>query len=92
MFYSGVFICSFLHGVLVYNIGSLISQMNLTKNSMANLYLNPGSAGTLGTVLGRLLCGIAFPLGVTVSTDESCDGDGGSLAVPKVNIGGAGTG
>ena len=35
----------------------------------------------LGARLGGLLCGIGFTLGVTISTDESCDGDWGSLAV-----------
>ena len=38
-----------------------------------------GSAGTFGTRLGGSLSGIGLPLGVTLSTDESCIGDGGSL-------------
>ena len=41
-----------------------------------------GSSGTLWTGLGGLLCGGGFTLGVTLSADESCDGDGGSLAIP----------
>ena len=38
-----------------------------------------------------MLRGVGFPLGVTISDDESCNGDQGSLADPKVNICGAGT-
>ena len=41
-----------------------------------------GSSSTFGTGLGVLLHGVGFPLVVTLSADESCDGDGGSLAVP----------
>ena len=41
-----------------------------------------GSADTFGTVLGGLLCGLVFPLGVTIYDNETCDGDWGSLAVP----------
>ena len=36
--------------------------------------------------------GGGFTLGVTLSSDESCDGDGRSLALPYNNIGEAGTG
>ena len=37
--------------------------------------------------------GVGFYLGVTLSADESCGGDGGSLSAPYVkNIYGAGTG
>ena len=51
-----------------------------------------GSAGTLSTRLGWLLLDLCLPLGVTLSADETCDGNGGSLAVPKVkNVSGAGT-
>ena len=42
------------------------------------------------TELGELLRGVGFPLGVTIFTGESCDGDRGSL-VPQVNVYGAGT-
>ena len=45
-----------------------------------------------GAILGGLLHSVVFPLVVTLYADESCDGDGGSLAVPEVNIGEAGTG
>ena len=34
------------------------------------------------TRLGGFLHGLGFPLGVTLYYDESCDGDGGSLALP----------
>ena len=43
-----------------------------------------------GTGLGGLLHGVGFTLGVSLSTYESCDGDGGSLAIPLKNIGEAG--
>ena len=35
-----------------------------------------------GTGLGGLLCGLGIPLGVTLFSDESCNGDRGSLALP----------
>ena len=41
-----------------------------------------GSSDTLGTGLGGLLRVVVFPLGVKISSYESCDGDWGSLAVP----------
>ena len=41
-----------------------------------------GSACTYSTGLGGLLYGARFHLGVTISSDESYNGDGGSLAVP----------
>ena len=37
------------------------------------------SAGTFSAKFGGLLCGVGFPLGVTISAYESCDGDGGPL-------------
>ena len=40
-----------------------------------------GSDGTFGTGLGVFLRGVWLSLGVTLSDDESCDGDEGSLAV-----------
>ena len=42
--------------------------------------------------MGGLLCGVLFILGVTLYADESCNDDGGSLALPYKNIGEAGTG
>ena len=41
-----------------------------------------GSAGTFDTGLGRLFYCVGLTLGVTLSADESCYGDRGSLAVP----------
>ena len=41
----------------------------------------------LGTIFDRLWCGLGFPLGVSFSAYDSCDGDGGLLALPFVNIG-----
>ena len=35
-----------------------------------------------GTVLGGLLRGVGFTLGVAVSSDESFDGYRGSLSIP----------
>ena len=40
------------------------------------------SAGIYGTILYELLHGLGIPLGVTLSYDESWDGDGGSLSPP----------
>ena len=40
-----------------------------------------GSAGTFSTGLVGLACGLGFHLDVTISADESCGGDGGSLAL-----------
>ena len=51
-----------------------------------------GSAGKYCTGLAGLLRGIGFTLGVTISANELCDGDGGSIALPLVNIGEACTG
>ena len=41
-----------------------------------------GSVGAFSTGLGGLLCVVGFPLSVTISAYESCDGDQVSLAVP----------
>ena len=41
-----------------------------------------GLSGTFGTRFGGLSRGSVLPLGVTLSADDSFDGDGGSLAVP----------
>ena len=46
-----------------------------------------GSDITYGTGLGGLLRGLVFPLGISLSADESCDGDRGLLALPYKNIG-----
>ena len=35
-----------------------------------------------GNVLGGLLCGLGFTLGLMLYADELCGGDGGSLAAP----------
>ena len=40
------------------------------------------SDGTFSTGLGVFFSGVGFFLGVTVSADESCNGNQGSLAVP----------
>ena len=40
-----------------------------------------------GTVLGGLSRGLGFILGVTLSVYESCDGDGGLLAISYKSIG-----
>ena len=40
------------------------------------------SDGTFITGLGGMLSGLGLPLSVTISADESCDGDGGSFAIP----------
>ena len=45
----------------------------------------------LGTRLGGFLRGGGFPLGAMISVYESCDGDGGSLALPYKNNVKAGT-
>ena len=40
-----------------------------------------GSADTFGDVFVRLFHGVGLTLGVTLYSDESCDGDGGSLVL-----------
>ena len=52
------------------------------KEEYDELGSESGLAGTFGNGLGRLLRGLGIPLGVTLSADESYDGDGGSLALP----------
>ena len=59
--------------------------MPLTKNNLTNLSLN--LVRLVRMVLGGLPHGLGFPLGVTISTDESCNGDGGSPALPDENTG-----
>ena len=44
------------------------------------------SAGTFGYGLGGLLCGLGFNPGVMIYVNESDSDDGGSLALPRVNI------
>ena len=39
-----------------------------------------------GTGLGGVSCGVGFPLGFMLSSDESCDGDGVSLTVPLIKM------
>ena len=43
------YFCPFLHVVFVYNTRRLMSQMNLTKNILKDLVLNP--VQLVGTVL-----------------------------------------
>ena len=52
------------------------------KEESDGLVYESGSGGTFGTGLGGLLRCTGFPLGGTLSDYESCDGDGGSIAVP----------
>ena len=52
------------------------------KEESYELGYESGSAGKFDTGLGGLLNGLGLPLGVTLSSGESCDGDEGSLAVP----------
>ena len=40
-----------------------------------------GSDGTFGNGLGGFLCSLGFTSGVMISTNESCGGDIGSLAL-----------
>ena len=49
------------------------------------------SDGTYSTGLGGFLRGLGIPVGVTLSYNESCNNDGGSLALPCENIGEVGT-
>ena len=51
-----------------------------------------GSNGTFSIGLFRLLLGVGFPLDFPLYAYESCDGDGGTTAVPRKNTGEAGTG
>ena len=48
------------------------------KEEYDELGSKSGSAGTYGTGLGGLSRGLGFTLGVTVSDNESCGGEGGS--------------
>ena len=47
------------------------------KEESDKLGSESGSAGTFGTGLGGLFSDVGFPLGVTLSAYESCNGDGG---------------
>ena len=53
--------------------------MNPKNNNLTNLDLNPGQPVRSVPGWGGLLCGIRIPLGVTLYSDESCDGGVGSL-------------
>ena len=52
------------------------------KEEYEELGYGSGLADTFGTGLGGLLRGVGLPLGVTLSADESCGVEWGSLAVP----------
>ena len=52
------------------------------KEEYDKLGSESGSACTHSTGLGGLLCGLGINLGVTISADESWDGDRGSFALP----------
>ena len=52
------------------------------KEEYEKLGSESGSYSMFGNGLGWLLHGVGLHLGVTFSADESCDGDGGSLAIP----------
>ena len=63
------------------------------KEKYDRLGYESGSYGTFITGFGRLLRGVGLYLGVFISADKSCDGDGGShdfLFVKKIR--GVGTG
>ena len=57
------------------------------KEAYDELGFESGSSGTCSTVLGGFLCGLIFPLGVTLSTDELFNSDRGSFALPYINVG-----
>ena len=63
--------------------------MNPTNKNL--IFSESRSYGMYSIVLGGLLHGLGNPLGVTLSADESCDVDGGSLASPYKKIDVAGT-
>ena len=63
-----------------------MSQMTLTKKNLTNLGLIQGELVRMLTE-GGFLRGLVTPLGVMLSGDESCNGDGGSLALPNKSIG-----
>ena len=52
------------------------------KEEYGEIWSKSGWSGTFSTILGRFLRGLVFPLGFEFSAGESCDGDGGSLAIP----------
>ena len=55
-----------------------MSQMNPMKKNLKNVS-ESGSAGTLSTGFGVFLHGFGLLLNDTISSDETCDGNGGSL-------------
>ena len=54
-----------------------MSQMNTEKKSMRKLDLNPGQLVRL--VPDWVICCVGLSLGVTLSANNLCDGDGVSL-------------
>ena len=57
------------------------------KEEYEKLGSESGSAGMYSTILGGLLRVLGINSSATLSSDEQCDGDGGSLALPYKNIG-----
>ena len=55
--YSSVSFFPFLNVVFVYNVHHLMSQMNMIKNNLTSLGLNPGQI--LNLVLGWVDCRVA---------------------------------
>ena len=55
---------------------------NCDSDESENPGYESGSAGAFGTKVGILSLGLGFPLGVTLTDNESCGGYGGSLALP----------
>ena len=84
------FTLAFFYFIFVRHIHLEYSSSNdsgeFDKEEYDKLGHKSGSAGTFGTGLGGLLHGIGLTVGATIFSDESCDGDGGSLAVPQVKM------
>ena len=74
MFYSGIYFCPFSHVVFVYYNRHLMIKMTLTRKKSDRLGSESRSSCMYGTGLGGFLHGIRLPLGVKLSTDESCNG------------------
>ena len=51
------------------------------SDGLESEYGSPGTIGTIGTGLVGLFSSVGIPLGVMISMDESCDGDGGLISV-----------
>ena len=58
------------------------SILDVIFTNFDGLVSESGSTGTYNTVLGGLSRGLGITLGVTLSADNSCDDDGGSLSLP----------